>query len=223
MVLRISLRAFSRHSCLLKSYCWPLSSLTVRSNDQPGMKPAFSACGTTRGGEYISAILPLAVTSKADPTLSDMMSASSAKSSTCMSAALLRLLPLSCQPIWAMGEDEGAVVVVALLRLLPLSCQPIWAIGEDEGTVVVVVVVAVFGVSARSSTEVSAALLVVRCGGACDCCGGRSCNTALLELELPGVASINRSSSGSGVALFLFGNESLVLGGANFENAASLL
>ena len=78
-------------------------------------------------------------------------------------------------------------------------------------------------VSARSSTDVSAALLVTRIGGA----------VALLELELLAVVSINRSSSGSGATLFLpvltsgrdgdtLTAEPVEAGGAKFENAVSL-
>ena len=92
-ILCSSCRAFSRHSCLLKSYGWPFSSLTVRSNDHPGAKPAFSAWGTIRGGEYISEILPLAVTVNAEPTLSERMSVFFSKSSTAVSAARF-LLPV---------------------------------------------------------------------------------------------------------------------------------
>ena len=76
------------------------------------------------------------------------------------------------------------------------------------------------GASARSSTEVSAALLVTRVGGTIVSGAG-----ALLELEfpavareLPAVASISKSSSGSGVALFLFG---VAVSGCDPEAAGS--
>ena len=64
----------------------------MRSRDQPDISPAFSAYGATRGGEYISEILPSAVVSKAAPTFKDRISVSilSASSSAGVSAALLR-------------------------------------------------------------------------------------------------------------------------------------
>ena len=85
--------------------------------------------------------------------------------------------------------------------------------------------------STKSSTVVSAVLLVTRVGGTAVSGAG-----ALLELErpavaeLPAVASISKSSSGSGLALFLLGVSTSIgaslfieAGGTNFENSAVLL
>ena len=130
-----------------------------------------------RGGEYISAILPWAVTSKADPTLSDIMFTPSAKSSTGVLAALLRLVAAARTSV---------------------------------------------GASAKSSTVVSAVLFVTRVGGTAVSGAG-----ALLELERPAVAellavaSISKSSSGSGIVLFLLG-VSTCIGASLFIGAGAI-